>query len=89
VIDWSAIFFKLAHYCGFNKYEVWDLTLPQLNYYMKQCSEHIDFTIKVSCFGALGMFGGGEVSTKSTNESSSEEYKVATAEDMEWLASIL
>src|SRR5690606_24770165 len=59
VIDWSNIFFKLAHYCNLDKHQVWELTIPQLNYYLKQCHEHIDFTVKVSTMGFASMFGGG------------------------------
>jgi hypothetical protein len=94
-MDWSNIFFKLARYCNLDKTKVWELTLPQLNYYLKQCHEHIDFTVKVSTMGMASMFGGGASSegsgqTETREDGEYEEgYKVADSEDMEWLANML
>ena len=91
----------MARYCNLDKHQVWELTLPQLNYYLKQCNEHIDFTVKVSTGGLASMFGGGVVPNdegsvpegftgKTKNGDEYEDgYKVAKAEDMEWLAGIL
>lgn len=77
------------------------MTLPQLNYYLKQCHEHIDFTVKVSTMGFASMFGGGGALanedgvpagfTGKTEDGTEyiDGYKVATEEDMEWLAKLL
>lgn len=95
-MNWANIFFKLAHYCNLKKQDVWELTLPQLGYYLEQCHEHIEFTIKVSSMslGALGMFGG-EASIEPNSGDNSDDasyidgYKVADAEDMNFLAQLL
>lgn len=97
-MDWANIFFKLARYCHFKKQDVWDLTLPQLGYYLEQCNEHIDFTVKVSTMsmGGLGLFGGGgsapeEESGEVVKEDGTyvDGYKVAQEEDMDFLARLL
>ncbi|WP_426250961.1 hypothetical protein [Paenibacillus pabuli] len=95
-VDWANIFFKLAHYCHLKKHDVWQLTLPQLGYYLEQCNEHIQFTIKVSTMSLGGLFGG---SVPAGDLTSDEEvttdgkyvngYKVADAEDMNFLAQLL
>lgn len=81
-----------------DKHQVWELTLPQLNYYLKQCHEHIDFTVKVSTMGLSSIFGGpasdeseapSGFTGKTENGDYIDGYKVATAEDMEWFAKIL
>ena len=82
----------MGHYLNFDKHQVWDLTLPQLNYYLKKCNEHIEFTIKVQTMSLGSIYGGGGSETTDTNDNDSETedgYKVATPEDMEWLSSIL
>lgn len=88
----------MGHYLGFDKHKVWELTLPQLNYYLKKCRKHIEFTVKVHTMSSYsGLFGG---SVPTTNEKSGtyvnndgkevvDGYEVADAEDMEWLSSIL
>ncbi|MGC5773047.1 hypothetical protein J4O75_11940 [Paenibacillus pabuli] len=78
------------------KHDVWQLTLPQLGYYLEQCNEHIQFTIKVSTMSLGGLFGG---SVPAGDLTSDEEvttdgkyvngYKVADAEDMNFLAQLL
>jgi len=95
-VDWANIFFKLAHYCNLKKQDVWELTLPQLGYYLEQCNEHIEFTIKVSSMsiGGFGLFGGAG-SSETVDEKEKEDgsyidgYKVAEAEDMNFLAQLL
>jgi len=96
-VDWANIFFKLAHYCNLKKQDVWELTLPQLGYYLEQCSEHIEFTIKVSSLsmGGLGLSDGVNNSLNNNQEEQREDgtymngYKVADAEDMNFLAQLL
>ncbi|MGG4144831.1 hypothetical protein ABEW34_17080 [Paenibacillus algorifonticola] len=95
-MDWANIFFKLAHYCQLDKYDVWKLTLPQLGYYLEQCNEHIQFTIKVSTMSLGGLFGGGGSSDSDEqgevvkkDGTYVEGYKVADAEDMNFLAQLL
>lgn len=69
--------------------------MPQLGYYLEQCNEHIQFTIKVSTLslGGLGFFGSGDAS--STSEEIREDgtyvdgYKVADEQDMNLLAQLL
>lgn len=81
----------MGHYLGFKKQDVWELTIPQLNYYLNKCNEHIEFTIKVQTMSFSGLFGS-DVSSNSgavPHASDAGLYKEATAEDMEWLASIL
>lgn len=76
---------------------MWKLTLPQLGYYLEQCNEHIQFTIKVSSMSLGGLFGGGGSSpaddTQGTEQTPDGEfvdgYKVADAEDMNFLAQLL
>lgn len=74
--------------------EIYALTLPKLNYYLKQCHEHIEFTVKVSTMGFTSMFGGGGDAPAGETEQREdgeyvEGYKVATAEDMEDFARML
>lgn len=86
------MFFKLGHYLHLDKRQIWELTLPQFNYYLKKCGEHIDFTVKVSTMGMQSLFGGGGTSTETVEREDGEydgDYKVATAEDMEWLGNLL
>lgn len=74
------------------------MTLPQLNYYLKKCRKHVEFTIKVSTLG-MGMFGGaGATSSEPAKDGTYinedgkeviEGYEVADVDDMEWLARIL
>jgi hypothetical protein len=77
------------------KQDVWQLTLPQLGYYLEQCNEHIQFTIKVSTMSLGGLFGGGVPSGESASEEEGTDssyvdgYKVADAEDMNFLAQLL
>lgn len=89
----------MGHYLGFDKHKIWELTLPQLNYYLKKCYKHIEFTVKVNTMGFTGLFGGLSTSTESAeqkgayiNEDGKEVvdgYEVADTSDMEWLAGIL
>jgi hypothetical protein len=78
-----------------DKYDVWKLTLPQLGYYLDQCNEHIQFTIKVSTMSLGGIFGGGASSGAPTGEETKEGgefvegYKVASADDMNFLSQLL
>ncbi|AHX17911.1 hypothetical protein CN917_03795 [Bacillus thuringiensis] len=78
------------------KQDIWDLTLPQLNYYLKKCHKHIEFTVKVHSMSFTGLFGGGSAqATEQDNLKHSDGkevidgYEVANADDMEWLAGIL
>lgn len=78
------------------KQDIWDLTLPQLNYYLKKCHKHIEFTVKVHSMSFTGLFGGGLAQAAEQNNlkhSDGKEvidgYEVANADDMEWLAGIL
>jgi hypothetical protein len=76
------------------KQQIWELTLPQLSYLLKQCHEHIEFTVKVSSMG-LAMFGGGMVEESSSGVEHRPDgeyidgYKVADEEDMQFLAQLL
>ncbi|GAA0376746.1 hypothetical protein [Bacillus horti] len=80
----------MGHYLGFKKQDVWQLTIPQLNYYLRKCNEHIEFTIKVHSMSYMGLFGSASSSnTSSSAIGDSGSYNEATAEDMEWLSSIL
>jgi hypothetical protein len=80
-----------------DKYAVWKLTLPQLGYYLEQCNEHIQFTIKVLTMSLGGLFGGGgETPAGEASEALAKEegdyvdgYKVAGADDMSFLAQLL
>lgn len=91
-------------YCGGYKIEdIWDLTIPQLNYLLKQINEHVEFTIKCHSLSFGGLFGGvvtgdkaeaqsapqGVETTDAEGNTYVDGYKVADAEDMNWLASIL
>ncbi|ALA07164.1 hypothetical protein SECTIM467_34 [Brevibacillus phage SecTim467] len=77
------------------KQDVWGLTLPQLGYYLEQCSEHIEFTVKISTMSFGGLFGGFGGGTEPSSEEAKADgtyvdgYKVADEEDMDWLSSIL
>ncbi|WP_245233304.1 hypothetical protein [Paenibacillus maysiensis] len=99
-IDWANLFFKLAHYCHLDKHQVWDLTLPQLGYYLEQCHDHIEFTIKVSSMSAGGLWSGTggtdrpdirRTGRKQVREDGSYmgDYKIADEEDMAFLANML
>lgn len=83
----------MAQYCGLDKKKVWELTLPQLNYLLKECKQHVEFTIKVYQNPLTGLIGGGAIPVRekaeNTDKSYEGEYEVATEEDMQWLASIL
>lgn len=78
-----------------DKEQIWKLTLPQVNYYLKKCHKHIEFTIKVQSMSLGALFGGGSDTKQSGTYINSEGkevidgYEVATAEDIEWLATIL
>lgn len=74
---------------------MWKLTLPQLSYYLEQCNEHIQFTIKVSTLSLGGIFGenissdgaaGKEIGSPDPHV---DGYKVADADDMNFLAQLL
>lgn len=79
------------------KQDVWELTLPQLNYYLKKCHKHIEFTVKVHSMAFSGLFGSGSSFRESQgdvyNNGDGKEvidgYEVADSDDMEWLAGIL
>ena len=99
-MDWANIFFTLGHYLHLDKYQIWNLTLPQVHYYMKKCNEHIEFNIRVSTMSFGAMFGGGGGSQSEGEEEDQDpnaeyenhegkDYKVADEEDMEWLSKIL
>lgn len=90
----------MGHYLGLKKQDVWELTLPQLSYYLKKCHKHIQFTVKVQTMSFSGLFGGGgggqseptEQKGTYVNEDGKQiedGYEVADVEDMEWLAGIL
>ncbi len=74
---------------------MWKLTLPQLGYYLEQCNEHIQFTIKVSTMSLGGLFGGEASSGEESEELPKDDgdyvdgYKVAGADDMSFLAQLL
>lgn len=84
----------LARYCNLDKYKVWQLTIPQLGYYLEQCNEHIEFTVKNSMM-AFGMFGAIKETNSSRQEMEKKDgtyidgYKVANEEDMHFLANLL
>ncbi len=94
-IDWADIFFKLGHYLHFDKHQIWNLTLPQLELYMGKIGEHIDFTVKVHSLGMLGLFGGSPEPEQSDveipdNTEHINGYKVLdSVEDLDFLASML
>lgn len=89
-IDWSDIFFKLGHYLNLKKEDVWKLTIPQLNYFLKKVNSHIEFTVKVSSMSMGAMFGGGGVGTESSTDSTSNaEFNYANEDDIDFLGSIL
>ncbi|AHC19017.1 hypothetical protein MHB54_05920 [Paenibacillus sp. FSL M7-0802] len=69
-----------------------------MGYYLEQCHDHIEFTIKVSSLSFDGLFRGtGEsVSDAPTGREEVREdgnyldgYKIADEEDMEFLANML
>ncbi|MCZ0828584.1 hypothetical protein O0547_23485 [Brevibacillus laterosporus] len=73
--------------------------MPQLGFYLEQCNEHIEFTVKVSTMSFGSLFGGG-LSSKDQSQGQIETrpdgtgtymdgYKVADETDMEWLANVL
>ncbi|WP_018884221.1 hypothetical protein [Paenibacillus massiliensis] len=75
---------------------MWDLTLPQLGYYLEQCNEHIQFTVKISTMslGGLGLFSGGVAADEQgevvkADGTYVDGYKVADQGDMDFLASLL
>ncbi|MHA7967001.1 hypothetical protein ACX93W_23070 [Paenibacillus sp. CAU 1782] len=74
---------------------MWKLTLPQLGYYLEQCNEHIQFTIKVSTLSLGGLFGENVISDGvagkevESSDSHVDGYKVADADDMNFLAQLL
>lgn len=89
-------------YCGAYKInDVRNLTIPQLNYLLKQINEHVEFTIKCHSMSLGGLMGGMVTGGKADSSNTPVEttdgegaafvdgYKVADSEDMNWLASIL
>lgn len=62
-----------------------------MNYYLKKCKKHVEFTIRVQSNPLAGMFGSSTAPTteKDPNKDYEGEYEVASESDMEWLASIL
>lgn len=54
-VDWGRIFFALGHYCHLGIEEIRKLTLPQLQIYLEQVREQIEYEIKLH---------GGEVAKK-------------------------
>lgn len=79
-----------------DKYQIWNLTLPQLELYLGKIGEHIDFTVKVSSMGMAGLFGGTAASTRTGTVERREDgeqiegYKVVdNIEDLEFLGQLL
>lgn len=81
------------HYCHMTKEQIWETTLPQLKYLMRQCGEHIEFTITVATMGLPSFLGGGTSAVSTPEEQEDGEYvdgyKVATADDMNDFAQLL
>jgi len=46
-VDWGRIFFALGHYCSLGIEEIKKLTLPQLQIYLEQVKEQIEYEIKL------------------------------------------
>ncbi|MBG9773022.1 hypothetical protein ABD71_08045 [Brevibacillus laterosporus] len=68
-----------------------------MGFYLEQCNEHIEFTVKVSTMSFGSLFGGGS-SLKDQSQGQTDTrpdgtymdgYKVADESDMEWLANVL
>jgi hypothetical protein len=86
-------------YCNMKIEEIWEISIPQLNYLLKQINEHVEFTIKCHTLSFGGLFGGVTTSSADKQQTTGtykdetgeyvDGYKVADAEDMKWLASIL
>lgn len=75
---------------NFDKYKVWALTLPQLNYYLKKCRKHVEFSIKVYGNPLSSMFGGGVAGpTVEAQGTDDGEYEEATADGLDFLARLL
>ncbi|AKF96363.1 hypothetical protein EX87_18640 (plasmid) [Brevibacillus laterosporus] len=69
-----------------------------MGFYLEQCNEHIEFTVKVSTMSFGSLFGGGGLSSKDQSHGQTETrsdgtyldgYKVADESDMEWLSNVL
>ncbi|MGG1641373.1 hypothetical protein ACIFQM_08790 [Paenibacillus sp. NRS-1782] len=71
-----------------------------MGYYLEQCHDHIEFTIKVSSMSAGGLWNGTDQMDRSdTRHTGREEvredgsymgsYKIADEEDMAFLANML
>ncbi|MCC3381828.1 hypothetical protein ACFQ5D_02835 [Paenibacillus farraposensis] len=71
-----------------------------MGYYLEQCHDHIEFTIKVSSMSALGLWSGadqtGRLDTRHTGREEVREdrsymsgYKIADEDDMAFLANML
>ncbi|OAJ72425.1 hypothetical protein AYJ08_18690 [Brevibacillus sp. SKDU10] len=68
-----------------------------MGFYLEQCNEHIEFTVKVSTMSFGSLFGGGlssEDQSHGQTETRSDGtyldgYKVADESDMEWLSNVL
>ena len=77
----------LAKHCGFNKYDVHNLTLPQLERYLMHCHKNIKFEFEVNANSIASavakLFGGGK------NDDSDEDYSEATDGDIDLLANYL
>lgn len=74
---------------------MWDLTLPQLNYYLRKCRKHVEFTVKVQTLSFSGLFGGAGTSEPTTTTTSNngkeiiDGYEVANLSDIDFFASLL
>ena len=68
------------------KYQIWELTIPQLNYFLRKVNKHIEFTVKVSSMSMGGLFGGA---TGESENTSTDDFKIANSEDIDFLGSIL
>lgn len=58
-LHWGEIFFTLHKYCGLNKWEIWEYTLPQVAELCKSAEKYIQFEVELMT-APFRIFGGGE-----------------------------
>lgn len=86
-ISWSAIFFRLHHYCHLNKWDIYEYTLPQITELLKCVDKHIEFQVQITTAPFGGLTGGNDSTSSSSDDDT--EYHEITEDGIGQLAKVL